>query len=913
MAGLLCLALAGACSSGGGSAPPPPPGTVPPVTPMPPTTPEPPPPPEPPPFPRTTTDPAGFNFPSFTDEQFVAAKRPFEQSREYRISYMREGGGTMGTDESLGLINAAAAYARGATGAGETVVFGDSGFYSDHRELSASGKFTLAASFGTECTLEEIRLRTCADADHGTATAAVAAGTRHNPGAAGGLDMHGVAFDANIRGIRLRLGAGGRTRLRLLPTLSGYDDSDDVAFYERLLYEPVDASLPEAQRTYDRNKPWGFVFNLSFGTVHGIASFSRDQIRAAFPRLAELFAQAHRPAADRSIIVWAAGNSVGENYDNDFDGDGELDTCGGFAPGELCDPPSPGAEQFREEVDAGDPVDSSAPTMTTALGVHFPELVGHVVAVVAVQQDGHIARFSNRCGIARDFCLAAPGVGIVGPQMGLGGTNSQGGTVFPTDSYRTWQGTSFAAPMVTGALAVMRSFFKNPDGSYALGNTELVTRMLATADRTNYNADGSGGPDYSDSATYGQGLLDLDAATRPVGRLSTAMHGAGNPAGIGLDTVGVAFGAGLAQRLGATEVALYDELNAPFFRPAAQWLRSPELRGGGRDTGVFRAGVRDGAAGFAFAARRVLGANVRGPAARPDSAAPRQWLEGALFTFGSGASSWWAGWNAAALEGAPFGPGADGFGAVDAFGGARSAPFFSFVGDGPGAGFSRSIGGGRIALRVQRGAPLAEGRALGAAWKSGAGADLRWRPGKMPLALHLGVVREQDGFLGARATGAMGRAKSTTAFAGVGANWRMGNWLGGASAFLGATDPQTAPGWLRGVSALRSDAFALSATRRGLWQRDDRFTIRLAQPLRVRSGEAHFRFAAGRTRYGEMLYEDHRIALRPQGRAIEVSAAWQGQLRGGQLRLGLRATRHPGHNAAAGFAGGGWLSYRKQF
>jgi len=841
----------------------------------------------------------------------VAAKRPFEQSREYSISYMR--GVTTGTDESLGLINAAAAYARGATGAGETLVFGDSGFYQDHRELSTNGKFTLAASFGAECTPDEIRLRTCAAADHGTATAAVAAGTRHNPGAAGGIDMHGVAFDANIRGVRVRLGAGGRTGLRLLPTLRDYDDSGDVAFYERLLYEPVDASLPEADRTYDREKPWGFVFNLSFGTVHGIASFEREQIRAAFPRLAELFAQAQRPAADRSIIVWAAGNEVDEHYDNDFDGDGELDTCGGIIPGGLCPAPSPGAERPREEMDAGDPVDFSAPTLTTALGVHFPELVGHVLTVVAVQQDGHIASFSNRCGIARDFCLAAPGVGIVGPQMGVGETNSQGATVFPTDSYRSWQGTSFAAPMVTGALAVMRSFFKNPDGSYALGNTELVTRLLATADRTNYNADGSGGPDYSDSAIYGQGMLDLDAATRPVGRLSTAMHGAGNPAGIGLDTVGAAFGAGLAQRLGATQVALYDELNAPFFSPAAQWLRQPEPRGAARDTGVLRAGVQSGAAGFAFAARRVLGADLRG-AARLESAAPRQWLEGALFTFGSGNSSWWAGWNAAALDGAPgFGPGANSFGAADALGGVHRAPFFSFVGNGPGAGFSRSMGGGRIALRVQRGAPLANGRALDAAWKSGAGADLRWRPGKMPLALHLGVVREQDGFLGARATGEMGRAKSTTAFAGVGANWRMGNWLGGASAFFGATRPQTAPGLLRGVSALRSDVFALSATRRGLLQRDDLFTLRLAQPLRVRSGEAHFRFAAGRTRYGEMLYREHRIALRPQGRAIEVSAAWQGQLRGGQLRLGLRATRHPGHNAAAGFAGGGWLSFRRQF
>jgi len=41
-----------------------------------------------------------------------------------------------------------------------------------------------------------------------------------------------------------------------------------------------------------------------------------------------------------------------------------------------------------------------------------------------------------------------------------------------------------------------------------LGNDEIVARLLATADRTGA---------YADAEIYGQGFLDLDAATRPVG------------------------------------------------------------------------------------------------------------------------------------------------------------------------------------------------------------------------------------------------------------------------------------------------------------------------------------------------------------------------------------------------------------
>ena len=55
----------------------------------------------------------------------------------------------------------------------------------------------------------------------------------------------------------------------------------------------------------------------------------------------------------------------------------------------------------------------TSPALTSGLGVHFPELRSHVLAVVAVDQDGVLAKFSNPCGSAKDFCLAAPGVNLI--------------------------------------------------------------------------------------------------------------------------------------------------------------------------------------------------------------------------------------------------------------------------------------------------------------------------------------------------------------------------------------------------------------------------------------------------------------------------------------------------------------------
>ena len=67
----------------------------------------------------------------------------------------------------------------------------------------------------------------------------------------------------------------------------------------------------------------------------------------------------------------------------------------------------------------GSGVSATSVEVVAGLPVRIPELRGHSLAVVATDRQGRIAEFSNRCGIAKAFCLAAPGVDVTGPVAGL--------------------------------------------------------------------------------------------------------------------------------------------------------------------------------------------------------------------------------------------------------------------------------------------------------------------------------------------------------------------------------------------------------------------------------------------------------------------------------------------------------------
>lgn len=113
------------------------------------------------------------------------------------------------------------------------------------------------------------------------------------------------------------------------------------------------------------------------------------------------------------------------------------------------------------------------------------------LTVAALDSDNptQLASYSNACGIAMRYCLTAPGDVVV-----TGTTDS------PTNpSYWQWSGTSLAAPLVSGAAALVWEAFP-------YFNNDLVRQtLLGTATDM-----GTPGPD----ATFGYGLLNVGKAVK---------------------------------------------------------------------------------------------------------------------------------------------------------------------------------------------------------------------------------------------------------------------------------------------------------------------------------------------------------------------------------------------------------------
>ena len=466
----------------------------------------------------TTVRPVDVTPDPATEEQ---RREEYARHEEFRNQY------------GLARIKAHYAYARGATGEGVTLGIVDTGVDPDHpgfeSKLEASYVGDYEPDFST-CDAVGPDGACLSAVGHGTFVAGImAAARRQTPdaGAASGPPIHGVAFDARV----ISVGAGSRDLEEVIDEIvAEYPEDPTPEQIEELQARVLDAEAT-IERELERDTGIAFVrlngrvtaVNCSFGVTGNIEDFGARELRERFPNAIAAMAQADTAAGERTVYVWAAGNAHGE-----------------IGPD-------------------GSPVSASSVEILPGLPVRIPELRGHSLAVVATNPQGTIADFSNRCGIAREFCLAAPGVNITGPAPAF---HCEAGA---SECYIAVEvaGTSSAAPFVTGGIGLLAQNFRNQ-----LGNDEIVARLLATADRTGV---------YADADVYGQGFLDLDAATRPVGeqRMLTgvSLSGASSPEARSALYLGPAFGDSLVRGLASAHVASFDELDAPFFRRLGDYLR----------------------------------------------------------------------------------------------------------------------------------------------------------------------------------------------------------------------------------------------------------------------------------------------------------------------------------------------------
>lgn len=128
------------------------------------------------------------------------------------------------------------------------------------------------------------------------------------------------------------------------------------------------------------------------------------------------------------------------------------------------------------------------PGVMAGLPYFFPELQSNWIAVTAVGPTGSIASYAQHCGLAAAWCIAAPGGD--GPQN----SNDAIWSSWPGGNYSSINGTSMAAPHVTGAVAIGAEIFPNASGA------QLTQLVLQTATDI-----GEKGID----AIYGWGLLNI--------------------------------------------------------------------------------------------------------------------------------------------------------------------------------------------------------------------------------------------------------------------------------------------------------------------------------------------------------------------------------------------------------------------
>ena len=182
-----------------------------------------------------------------------------------------------------------------------------------------------------------------------------------------------------------------------------------------------------------------------------------------------------------------------------------------------------------------------------------PELKQGWLAVVSVGRDGDLAYYSQQCGVAAAWCLAAPG-GDKRENYGIYSTLPEP----EPGGYGHYQGTSMAAPQVSGALAALKSMFPN------LKFQEVRDRILVTANKTGI---------YANRSIYGQGLLDLDAASRPIGGTLFSLGRYDDGPVVTTQGARLSLPAGAASRyLAGREILVLDRYQrAPFLVPISHY------------------------------------------------------------------------------------------------------------------------------------------------------------------------------------------------------------------------------------------------------------------------------------------------------------------------------------------------------
>jgi len=743
---------------------------------------------------------------------FEELKADFEGYYEYRRHW------------GLGTVNSSSAYARGATGAGITIGITDSGLDVTHAEIDQ-------ARISSNSDLEYSNyIPNTRQKRHGTMVTSIAAGTLDKGNR---TPMHGVAFDSQVLFVAIQLAEPDPEYDPI--DLGETDSSGEVTNSDDLTAEfsGIDnffSSLFEFYNFYDAD-----IVNNSYGFSGNIIDYTESQVRTAFPKTILEMSQVDTPDEDKTIYVWAAGNA------------------GSYA-------------------DQG--VDYFHPELLPGMAYFIEEIQGHSIAVVSIDEEGQISDFSSRCGVSKDYCIAAPGGSVTvayptstddyGIYTGDKTDPDYRGCVEDNSCYAVAGGTSFAAPFVTGGLAVMAEYFEGQ-----LGNTELVNRLLTTA-----NKDGI----YSNTEIYGQGLMDLAAATSPVGQvnamLGNNLSGPMAPAAFtSINLTNPSFGDSITRGINNQTVIFFDELQAPFRRPlngvisdyrdqimnlnGYDEMDNYKTRTAVNDDSFFQIGVPAYESHNNELVTPYHLLNVK--SSNNQYFAYFNNLKNTFFSHGIN-----AGWALGIFQD-------DYLRSKISLRSKFNNPWMNFTAAGTSMGSIKELNSNLdIAFTISSGRNKFQSNEIFGDTNTSSIAliELQTNPG-IP-SIQFGLLKENDSQMGLSGSGALnGQGNQLTNFIGI---TNSMNILGGkffGSLYWGQSiDSKNKKGMISSMDDIYSSSFGLGYLKDSIFQKGDLLTFIIDQPIRVESGTLNLDVPVYRTKQKNVLFDSLNINLRPSGREI---------------------------------------------
>lgn len=535
---------------------------------------------------------------------------------------------------------------------------------------------------------------------------------------------------------------------------------------------------------------------------------------------------------------------------------------------------------------------------------------GNVIIAGSVDATNTISTFSNKAGTEQTWFLAARGERVCCVYE-----NGVLKVVTNPDGSRSafvFSGTSFSAPQIAGAAALLRQAFPN------LTAVQVVDLLLRTA---------SDGGAVGTDGIYGRGILNITQAFAPQGTTSLAGSTVAIPLGDTTVVTSAPMGDAGAKASSFGAIVLDGYQRAYYYNLGAE-VRSAQVQP--RLAPALNAQVRHVSAGT-----DKLSLSFSVDASGRTQRLPWQGMlrlslaDAQVAKVLAGQVVARIGPDAQVAFG--FSQGADGL--VAQLQGQSQPAFLIARAPGDDQGFGqddvistvwyKQFGRWGVAANAEHGSPVT----AAPVWSSISGLDRRRYDsadrfglsvdrgfGNVNLAFGASWLAERQSILGARLAEGFGGSGADSLFIDARGQWEPARgWRLGAAWRSGFTTPRSS-GSIAAGGRMISSAWTFDAAHTDVFKSGDWLGLRVSQPLRVESGgialnlPVDYSYATLQPTFARSV-----LNLAPRGREVDTELAWRGSLWSGAAMLSLFYRTDPGHYTSLPDDKGLAFTWSKQF